>query len=176
MYTLRLKFVTLTIAFLLTKYTTSISQERAPQIDLAELKLEIANTEIVDKISGRDSTLTPKEGQNLFVVTLKGTCPKSGHIILNNSGFQVIYDVKISQQAPAVNLMEPADAYAKGDEWDIPQKGGFSISTFYIDPGPIIIKIAVLLSKDVNSFFVCYPALAKGKATISKKAADEPQK
>ena len=42
-------------------------------MDLAQLKLEVINTEVVDRISANDVTLSAKEGFNLVVVTLRGT-------------------------------------------------------------------------------------------------------
>jgi len=46
-------------------------------------------------------------------------------------------------------------------------------SSYYIyEPGPIILKVAFILPEKITNFFVRYPALAKGKATISAQAGE----
>jgi hypothetical protein len=51
---------------------------------------------------------------------------------------------------------------------------GFSVTSdiFIKEPGPIILKVAVILPEKITNFFVRYPALAKGKATISAQAGE----
>ena len=58
-------------------------------------------------------------------------------------------------------------AIAKDDSWSIAPEGAQVVSTNYIrEVGPIILKMAVILPEEINNFYVRYPALAQGKATI----------
>lgn len=70
----------------------AISQEPAPLLDLAQLNLEVTNTEIVDRIVGiNQMSLKPEEGHKLIAVTLKGTVPRASHLVIWFSDFVAVY-------------------------------------------------------------------------------------
>ena len=136
-------------------------------MDLAQLKLEVINTEVVDQVSGFVGTLSAKEGYNLVVVTLKGIVTDPCLIPINTGEFSAIYEREFTNnkgEKETTLLIRVSDAIASND-WLISKA---DVYTYCIkEPGPIIIKVAFILSEKITNFFVRYPALAKGKATIS---------
>jgi len=145
----------------------AISQELPELMDLAQLKLEVTNTEVVGQISGYNTTLSAKEGFKLFVVTLIGIVTEPCQIIIGAEEFSAIYKKETNFSSKV------SDAFANDDSWSVPPEGFSVTSKFPIkEPGPIIIKVAFILPEKITNFFVRYPALAKGKATISAQAGE----
>ena len=167
----RIMFISLLLSLISLMCLNAISQELPFLMDLAQLELEVTNTEVVDQISssyGLDTiTLSANEGYQLVVVTLKGIVPHPCRIIIKNSEFSVIYEKETSLH------IEVSSAITNNDSWSVPPEG-FSVTSdiFIKEPGPIILKVAVILPEKITNFFVRYPALAKGKATISAQAGE----
>jgi hypothetical protein len=96
----RIIFISLLLSLISLMCLNAISQELPFLMDLAQLKLEVTNTEVVDQISssyGLDTTtLSANEGYQLVVVTLKGIVPHPRRIIIKNSEFSVIYEKETS--------------------------------------------------------------------------------
>jgi len=170
----RIIFISLLLSLIGLMCLNAISQELPFLMDLAQLKLEVTKTEVVDQISsssfGLDATTTTttaNEGYQLVVVTLKGIVPHPCRIIIKNSEFSVIYEKETSLH------IEVSSAITSIDSWSVPPEG-FSVTSdiFIKEPGPIILKVAVILPEKITNFFVRYPALAKGKATISAQAGE----
>jgi len=148
----------------------AISQEHPFLMDLAQLKLEVTNTEVVVQISDFDTTLSAKEGYKLVVVTLKGIVTHPCQISIGTGEFSAIYEEEATNwegEKVTILYVGVSAAIAKDDSWSISQVGAKITLFYYIDePGPIIFKVAFILPEKITSFFVRYPALAKGKATI----------
>ena len=181
----RIIFIFLLLSLIGLMCLNAISQE--PELpflmDLAQLKLEVTNTKIVDQISsssfGLDATTTTttaNEGYQLVVVTLKGIVPHPCRITIETREFSVIYEEETTnyEGEKEVSLrVRLSDAVATGDIWSIAPEGtSVTLSIFRREPGPIILKVAVILPEKTTNFFVRYPALAKGKATISAQAGE----
>jgi len=166
----RIIFISLLLSLIGLMCLNAISQELPFLMDLAQLELEVTNTEVVDQILSsyglNTVTLKAGEGIQLVVVTLKGIVPHPCRIIIKNSEFSVIYEKETSLHIK-VSL-----AITNNDSWSVSPEG-FSVSDIFIkEPGPIILKVAVILPEEITNFFVRYPALAKGKATISAQAGE----
>jgi len=153
----------------------AISQELPELMDLAQLKLEVTNTEVVGQISGYNTTLSAKEGFKLFVVTLIGIVTEPCKIAIETREFSAIYEKEITnnkgEKETSLDVIV-SDAVATGDSWSIPPVGARTFTVCPIKAGPTIIKVAFILPEKITSFFVRYPALAKGKATISAQAGE----
>jgi len=67
----RIIFISLLLSLIGLMCLNAISQELPFLMDLAQLKLEVTNTEVVDQISSFITTLSAKEGYKLVAVTLK---------------------------------------------------------------------------------------------------------
>jgi len=165
----RVIFISLLLSLIGLMCLNAISQE--PELpflmDLTQLKLEVMNMEVVDKISGYNTTISAKEGFKLFVVTLIGIVTEPCQIIIGAEEFSAIYGEETSFSTKV------SVAFASDDSWSVPPEG-FSVTSIIPikEPGPIIIKVAFILPEKITSFFVRYPALAKGKATISAQAGE----
>jgi len=150
----------------------AISQELPFLMDLAQLKLEVTNTEVVDQISSFITTLSAKEGYKLLAVTLKGIVTGPCIISIGPEEFSAIYKKETTDnkgEKGTTLLIKLSSAIAKDDSWSISS----ATSSYYIyEPGPIILKVAFILPEKITNFFVRYPALAKGKATISAQAGE----
>jgi len=163
----RIIFISLLLSLIGLMCINAISQElellELPFLmDLAQLKLEVTNTEVVGQISGFFATLSAKEEYKLVVVTLKGIVTDPCQISINTGEFSAIYE-----KGTGLNV-KVSGAIAKDDSWSVPQVGSSITTICYIkEPGPIILKVAFILPEKITNFFVRYPALAKGKATIS---------
>ena len=172
----RIIFISLLLSLIGLMCLNVISQELPFLMDLAQLKLEVANTEVVDQISSFDGTLSAKEGDKLFVVTLKGTVTDPCQIIIGAEEFSAIYEKETTDnkgEKGTTLLIKGSAAIARYDSWSISQVGRSLTLFYYIkEPGPIILKVAFILPEKITSFFVRYPALAKGKATISAQAGE----
>jgi len=178
----RIIFISLLLFLIGLMCLNAISQE--PELpflmDLAQLKLEVTNAEVVDQISsssfGRDATTTANEGYKLVVVTLKGIVPHPCRIAIETRDFSAVYEKETtnSKGEKEVSLgFDVSDAIATDDRWTLTGDSIYRYNILYIrEPGPIILKMAVCLPEQINNFFVRYFALAKGKATISAQAGE----
>ncbi len=132
--------------------------------DFAELKFEIAKTEVVDLIRQDSDTLAPKDGQNLVIVTLRGSAPRAGRLMV--TGFLAEYERATSQGL--VPWADRSMAFTdKEGKWHIGANAAFN---FPVGPGEVALKVAFTLPEGVSGFFVDYPARAQGKATLSNPA------
>ncbi|GAI90627.1 unnamed protein product, partial [marine sediment metagenome] len=127
----RIMFISLLLSLIGLMCLNAISQELPFLMDLAQLKLEVTNTEVVDQISsssfGRDdTTLSAWEGYKLLVVTLKGIVVLHPCIItIETREFSAIaiYEEETTnnkgekETRPYVMV---SDAVAIGDQWAIP--------------------------------------------------------
>jgi len=172
----RIIFISLLLSLIGLMCLNAISQELPFLMDLAQLKLEVTNTEVVDQISSFFTTLSANEGDKLFVVTLIGIVTDPCQIIIGAEEFSAIYEEETtnnkSEKGTRLYLKGSA-AIAKGNIWVISSVNVRVTTTYPIEePGPIIIKVAFILPEKITNFFVRYPALAKGKATISAQAGE----
>ena len=172
----RIIFISLLLSLIGLMCLNAISQELPELMDLAQLKLEVTNTEVVGQISSFNTTLSAKKGYKLVVVTLKGIVTHPCSITIETGEFSAIYEEETTnnkgEKGTRLNVKLSA-AIAKGDSWSIPPVGVRVTSTCYIyEPGHIILKVAFILPEKITNFFVRYPALAKGKATISAQAGE----
>jgi hypothetical protein len=145
-------------------------------MDLAQPKLEVTNTEVVGQISSFNTTLSAKKGCKLVVVTLKGIVTHPCKITIETGEFSAIYEREFTNnkgEKETILHVKVSDAIARDNSWLISKADFRIVSTYCIEePGPIILKVAVILPKKITNFFVHYPALAKGKATISAQAGE----
>ena len=181
----RIIFISLLLSLIGLMCLNTISQE--PELpfltDLAQLELEVTNTEVVDQISsssfGRDDTkLSAWEGYKLVVVTLKVIVIHPCIITIETREFSAIaiYEEETTNnkgEKETRSYVMVSDAVTIGDQWTIPSVNTrvFTVNPIK-EPGPIIIKVAFILPEKITNFFVRYPALAKGKATISAQAGE----
>jgi hypothetical protein len=154
-------------------------QELPELMDLAQLKLEVTNMEVVGQISTTGyqvTTLSAQEGYKLVVVTLKGIVTDPCKIPIETGEFSAIYGEETTNKKGEKETsfhITLSGAIAKGDSWSIPPVDSRVTTTYYIrEPGPIILKVAFTLPEKITNFFVRYPALAKGKATVSAQAGE----
>jgi len=175
----RILFISLLLSLIGLMCLNTISQELPELMDLAQLKLEVTNMEVVGQISTTGyqvTTLSAKEGFKLFVVTLKGIVTHPCKITIEAGEFSAIYEEETTNnkgEKETIFRIKVSAAIAKGDSWSIPPVGGRITTTYYIrEPGPIILKVAFTLPEKITNFFVRYPALAKGKATVSAQAGE----
>ena len=145
-----------------------LERMREPEhlIDWGQLDLKVAQTEVVSVIKGFGlEQMGPKEGRKLVVVTLEGIADKEFNIIVRDNEFSAIYDRFPSAPSVATNydLSSPF--------WSIKKAIGGVIG-----PGPVKIGIVFSLPEEVESFHVCYPKAARGKAIVSTTLKDTPQK
>ena len=177
----RIIFISLLLSLISLMCLNAISQELPFLMDLAKLKLEVTNTEVVDQISsssfGRDdTTISAKEGYKLVVVTLKGIVLHPCIITIAAREFSAIYEEETTNNKGEKETrlsVKLSDAIARDDSWSIFQVAFSETTTCYIkEPGPIILKVAFILPEKITNFFVRYPALAKGKAAISAQAGE----
>ena len=141
-------------------------------IDLAQLELKVTDTEIVDHISTSITTLSPKEGYKLVVVSLEGEVQKPCRFTLDTAEFAAIYEKETTdyEGKKKLDVLVKQSSAIERVVWSIPPEDCHIITTFYVHkPGPIILRVAFILPEEITSFHVRYPMLAQGKATISPK-------
>ena len=172
----RIIFISLLLSLIFLMCLNAISQELPFLMDLAQLKLEVTNTEVVDQISSFNTTLSAKEGYKLVVVTLKGIVTHPCQISIGTAEFSAIYGEEATNwegEKVTILYVEVSAAIAEDDSWSISRVGATITLFYYIkEPGPTILKVAFILPEKITNFFVRYPALAKGKATISAQAGE----
>jgi len=162
---------------------SSVSQENLPLLlDLAQLKLKIISTQIVDQISSEQSLkLLPKEGYKLAIVELEGLLDSPAKIALDTQEFSILYEEKTKKNIYGTEVLDKriqvikCSALAMGSGWSIAVEGQQTTTVHdFTDAGPISIKIAVTLPQNVSAFVVRYPALAEGQASVLQKS-NEPR-
>ena len=171
-----------TVVFMM--YSNAFSEEELPLLmDLAQINLEVINTEIEVQISttGYQSvTLSSKAGYKLVIVTLTGIITSPCRIASGTSEFTAIYEKVTTNDEGEKKFrvsIKVSDAIAKDDSWAIPPEGARITTTYFIrETGNIIIKVAFVLPEDVDNFFVRYPTLAKGKASILSQSGEKSKK
>jgi hypothetical protein len=147
-------------------------------VDMAKLGLRVVSAGAVDRISlpagAKRKPLEPAPGKKLVVVTLLGFASspiKMPISVLDFSAFWEevhvgnVYGKKVSdtiiQVARAVALETP-----KG--WLIEGEGLPNAALFYfVDPGPVSLRVGFLLPEGVKRFGIRYPLVADGNAIIA---------
>ena len=147
-------------------------------VDMAKLGLRVVSAGAVDRISlaggAQRKPLEPGPGKKLVVATLEGKAPgpiRMPIAILDFSAFWVevhvrdLYGKKVSERivqvTRAVGLETP-----KG--WLIEGEGLPGAALFYfIDPGPIYLRVGFFLPVEVARFGIRYPLVADGDAIIA---------
>jgi len=157
---------------------SAISQELPPLMDLAKLKLEVTNTELVDQISSSRGKLWAKGGKKFVVVTLKGKIAEACRIAIDPKDLTAVYEIQTNEGKRLRTTR--SFAVALDDVWVISEhaiatsiSGGILIideilAMQFEKPGTIILKAAFRFPEKLNNFFIRYPTLAKGKAMILK--------
>lgn len=181
-----MRFITLVALMLvvLLMSTNAISGEYPFLMDLGQLKLAVANVEAIDQISALHGpmgniVISVKKGYKLVVVTLKGVVTHPCRIFIDPTEFIALYKEETADPKGEEEhiRIENSDAAAIDDTWVAPVSTAEGIEaritlTMIRQPGPTIIKVAFVLPEKVTDFLVYYPALAKGKATISAEIGD----
>lgn len=166
------------------------AQELPLLADLAKLRLNVINTEVVDKLPSVERTVTHSqigggfipdfetsyytapEGRKIVVVTLKGKIPYPCRIFYTSADFGALYDVTTSNAAGEKKTSTKLD-YAAGvttmDDWLISKEEIRTNSIETFAASPFIFRIAFYLPKEVNSFFVRYPTAITEKVALSKR-------
>ena len=155
-------------------------QELPELLDLAQLNLEVIHTEITDEISYAMNKLSSTKDENVVSVTLKGSIKSSCKLRVEARSFIALFETE-SMKEDFGKQWKFSDAVSTGNTggWAIFIKEKGMISAIHedvISPGSVIIRVAFLLPKGVNSFSVLYPTLAKGKATLSIQDSKKSQK
>lgn len=154
-------------------------------MDLGSLDLRVINTEVVDRISAQNITLsTRKKGHKIVVVTLEGTVSKPCRIMFRTSEFTAVYETETTNAKGEKKLKSSVETLSAFKilknflDWHIlPERASSFVSTNYIyDSGAITFKVAFILPEEVTTFYVRYPTTAKGKALIPRKQDDKSRK
>ena len=149
-------------------------------VNMAMLRLKVVSAGVLDRISfgaaAQQKALQPGPGKKLVVAILEGKALEPIRMpiaILDFSAFWVeeriqnIYGKKVSersvQSARAVALETP-----KG--WLIEGKGLPDSAVFYLNPGPVSLRVGFFLPEGVTRFGVRYPLIAEGDAIIASGA------
>jgi len=159
-------------------FTVSPPPETPYAVDMAKLGLRVVSAGVVDRIAfaggAQRKPLEPGPGKKLVVATLEGKAPgpiRMPIAILDFSAFWVevhvrdVYGKKVSERivqvTRAVGLETP-----KG--WLIEGEGLPGAALFYfIDPGPITLRVGFFLPVEVARFGIRYPLVADGDAIIA---------
>lgn len=173
-----MRFITLValVLVVLLMSANAIAEEYPFLTDLGQLKLTIANTEVVNEIlvthAVGKSKLSAKKGYKLVVVTLKGIVTYSYIISIESNEFIAFYkeEITVYQSKKSDGRFENSIAVALRDTWVARPPTEEDIKTticitYNYEPGPIIIKGAFILPEKVNDFLLYYPTLA-GKAEV----------
>ena len=155
-----------------------------PLMDLGELKLKVASTEAVEKITsfipgfGR-LTISPEDGKQLVVVTLTGVAPSPCTCSVSSREFSAFYEDpewKAKGKKGVRHRVLTASAIRLVDDfgaWFIIPAGvrGAACDTWYFRetrPTPIKVQAAFSVPDKVETFSVRYPTLAKGLAKLKE--------
>ena len=160
-------------------FTVSPPPEFPYALDMAKLGLRVVSAGAVDRISfagggAQRKALEPGPGKKLVVATLQGKAPSPIRMpiaILDFSAFWVeehireLYGKKVSERVVQV-VRAVALETPKG--WLIEGEGLPGAALFYfIDPGPISLRVGFLLPIEVRRFGIRYPLVADGDAIIA---------
>jgi hypothetical protein len=145
---------------------------QAPEVmDLAQLKLEVVKTERVDGLWDPVGgvSLKAKEGAKIVVVTLGGTAARPVVIVADTKQFAALYYKGTGNDKRLEIAMSDAISLGKGaGPWAIASEGKSKmIISDAIGPGPVTLRVGLVIPDEVNSFLVLYPTFARGKAVIS---------
>ena len=159
------------------------TQEEEPPLllGLAQLRLQVAETEIVDELStsglAGEEKVTPTTGSVLVVVTLAGQIDEAWRLTITPDEFAAMYEVAEElpdgQERIIANVVRScATAFAIDgrERWKIKPEKGQIVSTHQLrEPGPVTVKAAFLLPDKVESFFVRIPTVAAGEAELPQR-------
>ena len=153
-------------------------------LDLGQLRFYVLKTEVVDEISGAKGgeigTTSASPGYKLVVVTMKGETLSPCVFVANTSKFATTWEALKPSEAKGKKEVIPeiitSFAVDVDKSWFIStEKSRWTRIFRYQKPGPVVFKIAFMLPEGVDRFFICYPTLAQGKATIPMPGGEEPQ-
>lgn len=161
--------------------TVSQPPEMPFAVNTAMLGLKLVSAEVVERLSfaggAQRKVLEPGPGKKLIVGTLQGKTLASIKMpiaILDFSAFWVeeqprsIYGKTVSdrsvQVARAVALETPRGWLIEGE--GLPGSALF----YFVEPGPVSLRVAFFLPQGVTHFGIRYPLVAEGDAIITSKA------
>ncbi len=136
-------------------------------LDLSKLKLKISSFETVDSVCelGNGCISAKGEEQSLVVVTLTGFLPKPSMVSLQSDDFAATPAQgtiwRTSNRSVAVSVNDTRVVQKRE-----PGTGGI-FAVPLKKAGPITIKVAFILRKNLNEFLVSYPAFAGGRIVLS---------
>ena len=124
-------------AFLAPAVAFTEAPKEPAAVDLAELKLRVAEARVVDSVKLGDSELKPAKDEKLVVVTLRGTLPKPGRLTLSPATFKAMYSWTVSSTPPQEKVgKSEGKAVQLGDSsW------GTNATHTYAAPGIYVVKL-----------------------------------
>jgi hypothetical protein len=157
--------------------TVAPPPESPYDVNMAKLELKVVGAGVMDRISfaggAQRKPLEPGPGKKLVVAVLQGkasTPIRMPIAIMDFSAFYVeehvrnLYGKRVSdriiQVARAVALETPRGWLTEGE--GLPNAALF----YFVDPGPVTLRVGFLLPVAVKRFGVRYPMLADGEATV----------
>lgn len=169
----------LTLALTWLMPSTALSQPPPtlpPLEDLGRLRLRVTSTEVVQSIESEFSSarqLKAQEGFRLVVVTLEGTVPVPALVLFGDWEFSVLYEHEGQVDVRSADATACCDS---SSSWFIASEGrSITTGTYFEKPGPLTIKVGVVLPEEVTTFHVRYPTLARGQATVPASPTQPPQ-
>ena len=133
-------------------------------LDLSQLKLKIVSTELVTEVGDfLSGTLSSgDENEKLVVVTLSGNIPRTCRLSLQSDEFMAV-----TETPQFATMTRSLGIYFTGT-WTVSKNNSVSVfSSIKNEPGPISLKVAFALPKDVQAFSVSFPGLIGKKAILS---------
>lgn len=156
------------------------AKDLLPLMDLAQLKMKITATEVVEELPTGSSFDDPDDqagqapsvagdGKKIVVVTLKGNAPRPCSITFRTGEFAAVYeqDGKPGSEIKRNTIIGPAVALASGDSWSV-SPGTTTMLNLY-KAGPLVLRFVFVVPNAVSDFQVRYPTLTGGKAVIPEK-------
>ena len=149
--------------------TMLVAEDHPPLLlDFSQLKLKVSSSEVADSVCNTSlECVLPKEGENrLVVVTLSGFLSKPSMVSLQANDFAAtpasVIEVgfwRPSERSVAINL---------NGIWVVEEANKHGIVAVPLTTtGPITIKVAFLVRENTSEFFVSYPALVAGRASVA---------
>ena len=139
-------------------------------IDTDKLNFKIKDVQVVDKIVIYQNSISAQEDNQLVVITLEGNAPFECIHRISDADFSAVFETNEIRAIRGAEFNRCEVARASAIEingiWGIPEKNDHIELEFSLNPGTVYFKIAFLLPKEIDSFYINYPKIIKDKATI----------
>lgn len=138
-----------------------------PLIDPGEMHFHVAKVETVDQVpcflkKKGLQLLHAKQGYKAVVVTLKGTIPSRGRLLIDLGGFAAVWETSAGTLAGTKAEAVCVGAFAGRNIFLYAKEGTFVQKAF--DPGPFVTRVVFAMPTSVKTFHIFYPALLHGRA------------